>query len=83
MNFNACDDNSETHMLAYSHEVIGSPKNTILRPLQACYSFDIHNEQPDFFKDTVILSKSVRTTELGLEDMRALSKELYKTFALR
>lgn len=58
-------------------------KNTVLRPLQARHSFDIHNEKPGFSKDTVILPKSVGATELGLEDMRALSEAPYKTSALQ
>ncbi|KAF0523990.1 hypothetical protein F8M41_015179 [Gigaspora margarita] len=70
-------------MLAYSHKAIGSPKNTVLRPLQTRHSFDIRNEQPGFSKDTVILPKSVGVTKLGLEDMRTLSEAPYKTSALQ
>ncbi|CAG8655975.1 1832_t:CDS:2, partial [Dentiscutata erythropus] len=59
-------------MLAYSHEALGSPENT------THHSFDIHNKQPGFFKDTIILSKSVRATELDLEEGKVLEKSLYK-----
>ncbi|RIB04158.1 hypothetical protein C2G38_2223112 [Gigaspora rosea] len=65
-------------MSAYGHEALGSPENTVLRPLQACYAFDIHNEQPGFSKDTVILPESIGTTELGSEDATS-NDDLYKS----
>ncbi|RIB14304.1 hypothetical protein C2G38_2195558 [Gigaspora rosea] len=69
-------------MSAYGREALGSPENNALRPIQARHSFDIHNEQPGFSKDTIILPESIEATELGSEGVKALSEAPYKTFAL-